>query len=316
MRFGNPLPDRLCRFQRASRCRSIASSSIRARCFLVVRSVRLAWAMMVRTVFKPKLVSSAIWRSDMGGLSNLCPSLTMSAPYRLTNERLYVEAAVAQLQDTRHLGGTGGERPADVARRLGVGDVPVSITHQGVEPGDQDIVLVDYLGVFVPEGFPGPAIVGGQFHIERLAPAFGDDAAFLDVLAQAVLRLAQLVHFIFQFGDPLVAAFEPILQFADALVLVNAPCFCVHIIAISARSFSIATGISTVLGVSKTGLKTAPDAGAVLIYAAAGRSLGEARITPPHMSRAAKDLFVPKRRTLGLSLCFFLPKIASGRLTG
>ena len=47
------------------------------------------------------------------------------------------------------------------------------------------------------------------------------------------------------------------------------PVFRVHIIAISAQGFSIMTGISTVLGVSKPGLKTAPEAGAVLIYAAA-----------------------------------------------
>jgi hypothetical protein len=39
----------------------------------------------------------------------------------------------SQLQDTPHLGGTGGERPADVAPRLGVRDVRVPVPGKGVD---------------------------------------------------------------------------------------------------------------------------------------------------------------------------------------
>ena len=137
--------------------------------------------MFVRTVFKPRLVSRRSWRSDMGGLLNLVPkvgdvgasslivsltSVSMSRPPFLSFKTRRTWAALA-----------ASGRPT---LRVGLASAMCLFQSRtrALNRETKALCLSMIWGVFVPERFPGPAIVGGQLHIERLAPAFGDGAGF------------------------------------------------------------------------------------------------------------------------------------------
>jgi hypothetical protein len=110
-------------------------------------------------------------------------------PYRLTNERLYVDAAVPQLQDTPHLGGTGGERPADVARRLGVGVCLFQSRTRALNRATRALCLSIIWECSFQNGFQVQQL-SAVSSISNVSHQLSVMVRLLDVLAQAVLRLA------------------------------------------------------------------------------------------------------------------------------